>query len=465
MRRCLPGMLFFIFAISRLTAQPIVLHPENPHYFQFKQKPKVLITSAEHYGAVLNLDFDFRKYLHELEKSEMNMTRVFSGVYCEPLGAFNIARNSLAPTPGKFIAPWARSSTPGYRNEGNKFDLDKWDDAYFRRLRDFMTEASRRNVVVEFTLFCPFYEDTIWIYSPLHPGNNVNSTPDIPRTDVYTLDKSGKLYEIQRQLVKKLVKELNGFDNLIIEICNEPYFGGVMMNWQHAIADLIAETEKNLPKKHLVSQNIANGSSVIENPHPQVSVFNFHYAYPPTAIQLNYHLGKVIGDNETGFRGTSDSTYRFEAWRFIIAGGGLFNHLDYSFVSGHEDGSFKYPSTQPGGGGDSIRQQLRYLQRFISKFNFIKMRPDATVLDSAALQGTRYNVLAEKGKQYAVYMINNNTKSITLTVPSGKYKASWFHPKTGRVENVKTVSSIDERLLLNVPSHKEDIALRIVATK
>src|SRR5882724_2400237 len=39
------------------------LHPRNPHYFLFRGKPTVLITSGEHYGAVLNLDFNYVKYL------------------------------------------------------------------------------------------------------------------------------------------------------------------------------------------------------------------------------------------------------------------------------------------------------------------------------------------------------------------------------------------------------------------
>ena len=53
---------------SRQTAAagPIALHPDNPHYFLFRGKPTILITSGEHYGAVLNLDFDYSKYLDTL---------------------------------------------------------------------------------------------------------------------------------------------------------------------------------------------------------------------------------------------------------------------------------------------------------------------------------------------------------------------------------------------------------------
>src|SRR5687768_1830018 len=82
-------------AESAAARQPVTLHPQNPHYFLFRGKPTVLITSAEHYGAVLNLDFDYRKYLDTLAKDGLNNTRTFSGAYVEPLGAFKIARNTL----------------------------------------------------------------------------------------------------------------------------------------------------------------------------------------------------------------------------------------------------------------------------------------------------------------------------------------------------------------------------------
>lgn len=458
--KLLLSFLVCFYLTNCLSGQsPIRLLQENPHYFEYKGKPVILITSAEHYGAVLNLDFDYKKYLGELASQNLNLTRTFSGEYCEPPGAFNIAKNTLAPLPGRFISPWARSTTSGYRNGGNKFDLTKWDEKYFERLKDFMTAAAEKNVIVEFTLFCPFYEDTMWIYSPLHPGNNVNNTPDIPRTDVYTLDKSKDLLPIQKKLVEKLVTELNEFDNLVIEICNEPYFGGVTMEWQHAMADVIVETEKQLPKKHLISQNIANATALIKDPHPAVSVFNFHYAYPPSAVQQNYHLNKLIGNNETGFRGTSDTTYRFEGWRFILAGGGLYNNLDYSFTAGNETGNFEYPKTQPGGGSNALRKQLKNLKEFMDGFEYWKMRPDSLLVDGA--EGLRYNALTEPGKQYAMYVIGNMQAQLTLNVQDGRYKVQWLDPVTGKYSQAEMKTAKNNKLVLVVPKHDADIALKI----
>src|SRR6266571_5043037 len=78
-------------AAQKKTGKPIGLHPENPHYFLFRGKPTVLITSGEHYGAVLNLDFDYVTYLDTLKKDGLNLTRTFTGSYVEPLGTFRIA--------------------------------------------------------------------------------------------------------------------------------------------------------------------------------------------------------------------------------------------------------------------------------------------------------------------------------------------------------------------------------------
>src|SRR5207245_10276828 len=86
-------------------AKPLALHPDNPHYFLFRGKPTVLITSAEHYGAVLNREFNYVKYLDELHAHGLNLTRTFTGVYAEASKSFNITRNTLAPPEGKPLCP------------------------------------------------------------------------------------------------------------------------------------------------------------------------------------------------------------------------------------------------------------------------------------------------------------------------------------------------------------------------
>ena len=442
-------------------APPLALHPDNPHYFLWRGKPSVLITSGEHYGAVLNLDFDYRQYLDTLAKDGLNLTRTFSGAYVEPQGAFNIARNTLAPAAERFISPWARSDTPGYANGGNKFDLTKWSGAYFRRLNEFVGYAAERGVVVELNLFCPFYDEAQWKLSPQNAANNVNGIGTVARTNVYTLDQHGGLLAVHEALARKLVTELKDFDNVYYEICNEPYFGGVTIAWQHRIADVIAETEQRLGVRHLISQNIANNKAKVATPHPAISIFNFHYASPPDTVAMNFELNKVIGDNETGFKGTNDTHYRMEAWQFILAGGGLYNNLDYSFTAGHEDGTFVYPAKQPGGGNPSFRKQMKVLRDFVHGFDFIHMRPDHSVVKGGLPEKAKAYALVEPGKQYAIYVFGGSQATLEIALPSGNYKAEWLDPVAGVTTKAETLLHQGGNASLVSPPYSTDVALRV----
>lgn len=467
-RRSLIAGLLALIILPQM-AEPIRLLPDNSRYFLWRNRPTVLVTSGEHYGAVMNLDFDYRKYLRTLSAEGMMMTRTFSGSYLEPEGAFNIARNTMAPVPGRFIAPWARSDQPGFAAGGNRFDLNRWDQAYFKRLRDFVGYAAKQGIIVEFTLFCPMYEDKQWDLSPMNARNNINGIGRIGRNDVHTLDKSGPLLAVQEALTRKIVRELNSFDNLMFEICNEPYFGGVTLQWQHHIADIILETERDLPKKHLITQNIANKHAVITNAHPGVSVFNFHYATPPDAVRMNYHLNRVIGDNETGFRGTNNAPYRTEAWAFILAGGGLYNNLDYSFTAGHEDGTFAYPATQPGGGNTQFRKEIQILRNFIHGLEFQKMRPDNSILRGGVPSGSSARVLVDESRAIAIYVHSEKSPvqfaegsvALQLAMPPGRWRGEWIDTKTGKtVQNVSLTGGTTSTL--GAPEHETDIALRLL---
>lgn len=438
--------------------EALSLHPRNPHYLQFRGKPAILITSGEHYGAVLNLDFDYVPYLDELKDKGLNLTRTFSGVYCESAASFNIKGNPLAPAAHKYACPWARSATPGYANGGARFDLTKWDDAYFVRLRDFVAQAGARGIVVEYVLFCPFYEDEMWRLSPMNAANNVNGIGTMPRTEVYTL-KDARMQAVHDAFVRKAVAALNEFDNLYYEICNEPYFGGVTMAWQRHIADTIVDAEKGLPLRHLIAQNIANDKAKVADPHPAVSIFNFHYARPPEAVAMNWGLGKVIADDETGFKGSADATYRTEGWDFIIAGGAIYSNLDYSFTPDHERGTAK--AQAPGGGSAELRRQLRILKDFVHGFDFLAMQPHNEIVKGGVPAKATARVLAEPGRAYAIYLNGGAKAELAIELPAGAYKAQWVDTKTGAVAAEEAFTHGGGVRTLASPAYKDDIALRI----
>ena len=436
--------------------EPIKLHPQNAHYFSWRGKPTVLIGSGEHYGAVLNGDFDYLKYLSTLQSDGLNLTRTFSGTYREVAGNFNIAGNTLAPK--NYLCPWARSNEPGYSQGGNKFDLTKWDETYFSRLKDFISQAQKRGVVVEFVLFCPLYEDSMWQASPMNSINNINGIGNVKKEESLTL-KHQNLVSVQVQFVQKIVRELNGFDNVYFEICNEPYFGGVTLDWQARIAQAIVEAENDLPNKHLIAQNIANGAKKIDRHDSNVSIFNFHYATPPDAVTMNYALNKPIADDETGFKGNEDAVYRKEAWQFMMNGGATFSHLDYSFNVGHEAGDFVIPKTTPGGGGKVFRQQMKILTDFLSGLPFINMKPARELVKA---NGAAVYALAEIGKHYAIYL-HGKAPEIALDLPVGNFKIDWLNVESGAIEKSENFAHNGGAKKLAAPDYKEDIAVQIHA--
>jgi hypothetical protein len=128
---------------------------------------------------------------------------------------------------------------------------------------------------------------------------------------------------------------------------------------------------------------------------------------------------KVIADDETGFRGVSDEVYRTEGREFVIAGGALYNNLDYSFAVGFEDGTFAYPNTQPGGGSAALRRQLRILRDFITSVDFIRMTPDDSIVKAGAPPGGAARALVERGRTIAIYLrrsVPANAKEAALQV-------------------------------------------------
>lgn len=472
--------------VSPPKASPFSLLPQNPHYFQYQGKPTVLVGSGEHYGAVVNLDFDYKAYLNAQHTDGMNTTRLFTGAYVEKLGDFGIQKNTLAPKTGRLVLPWARSNVDGYALGGPKFDLNRWDDAYFARLRDFMTEAQRQGIIVEITLFSAYY-GTGWPYAVFNPANNVNQTDAIDPLRVNTL-RNGNILTHQERYVRKLVRTLNDFPNLYFEIQNEPWAGPkdtvlvrneyhtasngqidwratlevpaqASLDWQRRVASWVTDEEKTLPQKHLISQNISNFRYPVQNLDPNVSIVTFHYALPE-AVADNYALNRAVGFNETGFAGQADQTYRRQAWRFMMAGGSLFNQLDYSYSVGAETGqdtTYRSGPT-PGGGSPALRQQFRILKAYMERLNLAQLSPDRTLI--RASPGAIAYALRNGPSDWVIYAEPLAIRPFTLqlNLPGGSYRAEWTDVTTGKI--LKQEAVVPNKPL-TAPAGMRDVMVRI----
>jgi len=202
-----------------------------------------VITSGEHYGAVLNLDFDYATYLNELESHKFNLTRTFPGFYVEPPGTFKLQEHTR-PGARTLICP-GRAAATRLRHGGNKFD-PQMGQGLFRppeRLHgtSFEKGCGGRVEPVHALLRREHLE-----LSPVNGRNNIQmASGDIATHQrVYPRSRGGVL-TIQETMVKKIGHRADGFDMSTTNYATNPYFGGVMLDWQSHMADVIVETKSN----------------------------------------------------------------------------------------------------------------------------------------------------------------------------------------------------------------------------
>jgi hypothetical protein len=466
-----------------VSAEPIKADPSNPHYYMYEGRPIILITSAEHYGAVINRDFDYAAYFDALRAHQLNYTRIYPGAMFEPVGKF-MAGNTLGPNPRSLIVPWARSDTPGYRLGGNRFDLDRWDPAYFARLKDFLGQAARRGIIVEVCFFNSQYADT-WPLSPLYSENNVQGVGKCDWRDAQTLRDPG-LVRREDDYVRKLTQEINSFDNVILEICDEPGHIGTGFEpagpWVSHLADVVRDAEGDLPQKHLLGQEVDGplGGPIDFAADPRFSVIVGQYIRGDDqgemggmkGLDCKYQDNKPIELNETAYyplwyQGDKIAAARVEAWEFIVGGGAGFNQLNGLFTAANPTG--KSPDN------DRMLRALESLKQFMYGFDFVKMAPDKSLLVGGVSAPEYHRALSEAGKQYALYIHHSRAKigaaytvvpgeyreDLVLNLPAGHYRAEWVDPATGTVLGSVDITSKGSPHTLATPTYQVDIALRI----
>ncbi len=478
------GILLLLGAVAGGRAEPIRPHPDNPHYYLFRGRPTVLVTSAEHYGAVINRAFNYNAYLDALKSRGLNYTRIYPAAFIEPEGTF-LAENTLAPKSKDLIQPWARSQTPGYRSGGNRFDLDHWDQEYFRRLKDFLAQADARGIVVEICFFNAQNRGS-WPMSPLFWKNRIQAEERIDDYNAVQTLKHPDLVRRQEEFVRRIVQEVNSFDNVILEICDEPTVYGTPAAlagpWIGHLVEVVKKTESGLPKKHLLGQQMmgAIGGPIDFTSNPDVSVIVTQYIWETPDEQIGgmnaldhvYDRNKPIDLNETGYypldswyEGDKAGDVRVEAWEFMVGGGSSFNNLNAMYTV--RDPAGKASENAP------VLETMQSLKQFIEGFDFLKMQPDRRFV-SGMPAGVHYRGISERGQQYALYHHHSElkpyvykvvpgsyTERLTLDLPAGTYRADWVNPSNGAVLVTETFRHARGQRSVSTPRHTVDIALRI----
>lgn len=490
-------MLFLGFMlINSCQNGPVQVYPANPHYFMYKGHPVVLITSDQHYGAVIDQDFDFAKYLNYLSDNGMNLTRIYPGGMFEPTDKY-ILGNPLGPRPGRQLLPWAKSNrqgaNPALAEPGQpafKYDLNTWDTQYFQRLKSFVELARKKDIIVEIAFFNGMYSDC-WPLMTMYHVNNIQNVGHYEAPDCglfTTMDKRNlDVTKYQKAYIKKIVNELNAYDNIIYDICDEPSLqglpdGSIVVNpdsiiapWINAMQEAFLQAEALLPNKHLLGQTVQNLSPDFSE-ELWCQWLPAEYVKPAEkALMLNYKANKPIMNVESNYFGASltrnaytADAVRVEGWWFILGGGAGSINLNGEYYRGNETGS---ADTQ-----NQIAQQRKILREFMDKLDLSGLSRFTAV--SRIPKGAVISALAENGKQYALYLFHgshddawganfiaksgNYRDTLTLCdVPAGYYSVQWFDPASGTVKDKENLTWKGGDLTVITPPYTLDMALKI----
>jgi len=126
---------------------------KNPRYWQYKGKP-ILLVGGSKTDHIFLLD-DLKEHLDEIAA----------------VGG-NYVRCTMSQREGPELKPHKR------RPDG-KFDLDQWNEDYWRRFANCLKWCAERDIIIQIEVWDRFdYSRDHWETSPWNPANNVNYTFD-----------------------------------------------------------------------------------------------------------------------------------------------------------------------------------------------------------------------------------------------------------------------------------------------
>lgn len=487
---------------------PVRIHPRNPKIVEFRGKPRMLICATEHYGSVLNRPFRFERYVADAAEKSQTLTRLFM-LFREFQSAHN-PYSTCKPESTDYISPFRRTG-PGRALDGlPKFDLSQWNPEFFERLHCFMSLTCEHGILVEVVLLSNTYSDSVWSVNPLNPANNVNEV-EIIRWPEYMTRRHPKLFAWQCAHVRRIVEELNRYDNVFFEICNEP--GGAaalpsaptvdeVNDWQAAIAAIIRETEAKLPRQHLLAgqeafaytHQLPEQAAVrqlsdrsfkdfpvdIVNMHP---LPNMTYAgkvynlgqFMSAELRLRelqrycldtYQEGKPLNLDEDNcasrFRDYDGWTiHRKRAWTTLHCGC-HYDVIDFSILPNLETGTDQSQKF--------LRAWMKYLSDYIHALDLINGRPMANCLHKQP-PNTLASVFGAAGQEYSIYLADEREwgepglgdpieGEICFDLSAGNYQAAFYAPESGKYSPAFTMRG-ESMTRLPVPAFKHDLVVQI----
>jgi hypothetical protein len=498
------AMVLSLASAARVSAAPLALDA-NPQYFNYNGQTIALVGYSGEYLPHVRQPLQNDNYctydsyqacIDDLSSRGINKIRMWLGVNHSP----GIALGTGAPY--EYEQPFP------YDSVAKKWDMSGWETVFFNRVKQVLTYAQDRNVIVEITLFDPFQGD--WTKGPWYAPNNKQSIGftteqyfvsfDSTTTDTNPANIAARNKQVE--FMKRAAFLLNGWNNFYWELANEPDIsnppngatGAPMTNWHNYMAQQLYDYEGTLLNgRHLIAVNyhtqhaldtIKNGTA-----NPNIKIVSGHYVdladstrYAAIELIRNWHgglqgsLNKVFGFNETRITplNTTAEGARAEAWEFMTSEGGLYDHLGYQW---------RYNTV-----AIDTRRYLGYLSSFLKSFNLRNMgrqtfNPPTWCpnLPGYGTNNTRWGAMQWSRNQFALYIHHSTISSgsfkkydpvtgsyshnlqLNLGTLAGNFTAEWVSPSTGLILSTTNFywPADGSSYFLQSPTYSFDIALRI----
>lgn len=409
---------------------PLRVCAENRRYFTDGTGRAVYLTGSHTWNNLVDMGksdppeaFDFDRYLDWMQKLNHNFIRLWAW---EPV-TWNTKNNRRDAVNRVYPQPWARTG-PGKALDGKpKYDLSKFDDEYFGRLRRRVDKANRRDIYVSVMLFEGWamqFSPGAWQAHPFNKANNVNDVDgdvdgDGNGLEVHEL-AGAKVTAVQEAYIRKVIETVNDLDNVLYEISNENHPPST--EWQYHMIRFIKGYEKGKAKQHPVGMTFQykGGSNKVlfDSPADWISP-NHQGGYrdnPPVADGRKVVL--LDTDHLWGIGGN-----QAWVWKSFTRG---HNPIFMDPYDGLILGNKFDPKWEP------VRRSLGYTRSYAEKMNLARTAPQP------GLASTKY-CLARPGAEYLVYRPAGTGKSFGVKLKAGKYDLEWFDPAKGTVVKSDTI--------------------------
>ncbi len=450
--RLVLSLILLLGVVASVSGQPLDIDPTYPRWFKYG-KDYLALSGNGLWTPISQTEYDLAEHNAHARKWGANSNRVALTAFCH-IG----------------LCPWERPG-PGQANDGKpRFNLDQFNDAYWKRAVAYFEDAKKQGIFPLIQVWdecscesAPSGEER-WNKNPFNPDNNINDLPDLPRgvadgdrDNAFYNVKNEKLMRYQDRFVREALDRLGRLP-VIWDVGNEVGLDSrIGDDWIRHWADFFKAYEKEHPGVRILSTIDCNLNNGYYDRINNFDVINVHGAHGPHAT-MPFHLkgqpDKNPGDSRVNVKKLqADLEYWYNRYKKPLVNSRITSDPDRKrgiddrpgnaletrhilwghFLSAAHFISFRNDAENSWAPQAlTTERQQAQLRKFIDGFEFWKCTPrleDIVKTPDAV-------VLAEAGRQYTFYAPNGphfgNSFTADLSGAEGKtFQARWFDPRAG----------------------------------